>query len=205
MPATHLEILDQHQHQLLPLVSSFGHNFYLVGGTALALQYGHRRSLDFDLFTHQSFDNDHIRQQLRASFPIQKTYLDSQDQLTVQVNSIRFTFYRYPFTIPHPVNFVKPLTLPQPITIGAMKAFSLGRRAKWKDYVDLYFILKHHPLEELVNRAQTVFGTEFDEKLFREQLAYHQDINYSDAPIFMPGFDADRQSILNNLTQISTS
>src|SRR3990167_8162703 len=109
MPAIHPEILDQHQQDLLPLVSKFGNDFYLVGGTALALQYGHRRSLDFDLFTPKSFDNERIRQQLRAALPIEKTYLDSQGQLTVQANTIRLTFYQYPFTISHPINFAPPL------------------------------------------------------------------------------------------------
>ena len=205
MPAIHPEILDQHQQDLLLLVSKFGHDFYLVGGTALALQYGHRRSLDFDLFTPKLFDNDHIRQQVRAAYPIEKTYLDSQGQLTIQAHSIRLTFYQYPFTISHPTNFAPPLTMPEPITIAAMKAFALGRRAKWKDYVDLYFVFQHPSLLEVVTEAQYVFGREFNEKLFREQLAYHQDINYSDAPIFMPGFATDTPSILNFLIQISTS
>ena len=205
MPAIHPEILDQHQQDLLPLVSKFGNDFYLVGGTALALQYGHRRSLDFDLFTPKSFDNERIRQQLRAALPIEKTYLDSQGQLTVQANTIRLTFYQYPFTISHPINLAPPLTRPKPITIAAMKAFALGRRAKWKDYVDLYFVFQRHSLPEVVSEAQHIFGPEFNEKLFREQLAYHQDINYSDAPIFMPGFAADTPSILNFLIQTSTS
>jgi len=46
----HKEILDNNQLSLLDLVKSFRREFYLVGGTAIALHIGHRRSIDFDLF-----------------------------------------------------------------------------------------------------------------------------------------------------------
>lgn len=63
-----------------------------------------------------------------------------------------------------------------------MKAFALGGRAKWKDYVDLYFILKdHYSIEDIAKVATINFGQMFSEKLFREQLAFHKDINYSEA------------------------
>ena len=46
----HKEIFNPNQIQLLPLVKQFKKEFYLVGGTAIALHIGHRRSIDFDLF-----------------------------------------------------------------------------------------------------------------------------------------------------------
>ena len=48
----HKEILTTSQRELLPFVKKFRKDFYLVGGTAIALQIGHRRSIDYDLFTH---------------------------------------------------------------------------------------------------------------------------------------------------------
>ena len=47
------EILSTQQRELLPFISHFKRNFYLVGGTAIALHLGHRRSIDFDLFTEK--------------------------------------------------------------------------------------------------------------------------------------------------------
>ena len=62
-----------------------------------------------------------------------------------------------------------------------MKAFALGRRAKWKDYVDLFFILKdHYSIQEICREAEKNFGSHFSGKLFREQLAFHKDIDYSE-------------------------
>ena len=46
----HPDILSKEQKELLPLIRQFKREFYLVGGTAIALQVGHRRSIDFDLF-----------------------------------------------------------------------------------------------------------------------------------------------------------
>jgi len=62
-----------------------------------------------------------------------------------------------------------------------MKAFAMGRRAKWKDYVDLYFILRdYYSVNEISQEARKIFGQLFSEKLFCEQLAFHKDIDYSE-------------------------
>jgi hypothetical protein len=67
-----------------------------------------------------------------------------------------------------------------------MKAFALGRRAKWKDYVDLYFILRdHYSIEEISKGTIKIFGELYSEKLFREQLAFHKDISYSEPVEFL--------------------
>jgi hypothetical protein len=91
------------------------------------------------------------------------------------------TFFNYPYPIEHPVKVKNVISIPDLITLAGMKAFALGRRAKWKDYVDLYFILKDHfTIEEISHKAKTIFGTIYNEKLFREQLAFHKDIDFSE-------------------------
>jgi hypothetical protein len=62
-----------------------------------------------------------------------------------------------------------------------MKAYALGRRAKWKDYVDLFFILKQYSVSDISKRATEIFDFMFSEKLFRSQLSYFQDIDYTEA------------------------
>ncbi|MEK7627106.1 MAG: hypothetical protein AAB397_00805, partial [Patescibacteria group bacterium] len=90
------------------------------------------------------------------------------------------------------------------LTLASMKAFALGRRAKWKDYVDLYFIIKDHFLiNEIVKKANKIFGHEFNEKIFRTQLAYFEDINYSEEIIFKKGFETDDKVIKNSLIDFS--
>jgi hypothetical protein len=62
--------------------------------------------------------------------------------------------------------------------IGATKAYSIGRRGTYKDYVDLYFIIKDGAasLQSLVAMAETKFRNEFNARLFLEQLLFMEDI-----------------------------
>ncbi len=87
--------------------------------------------------------------------------------------------------------------MPAILDISAMKAFALGRRAKWKDYVDLYFVLKNfHSLQEISMKATSLYGESlFSERQFRQQLAFHKDINYTEEVEYMPGYFVDEQEI----------
>jgi len=85
-----------------------------------------------------------------------------------------------------------------------MKAFALGRRAKWKDYVDLFFVLRdHHSIKEISIAAQNIFGQFFSEKLFRQQLAFHEDIDYTE-PIEYLGDPIPDSEIKNFLIEKAT-
>jgi hypothetical protein len=65
--------------------------------------------------------------------------------------------------------------------LAAMKAYALGRRSKWKDYVDLYFILKdHYSVKQIAQQAELIFGQLFSEKLFRMRLCFFKDIDYTE-------------------------
>lgn len=81
----------------------------------------------------------------------------------------------------NPVRIDSIITIPSLLSLAAMKAYALGRRAKWKDYVDLYFIIRdYYTIEEISLEAKIIFGQLFSEKLFREQLSFHKDIDYSE-------------------------
>ena len=88
------------------------------------------------------------------------------------------------------------ISMPTLRSLAAMKAFALGRRAKWKDYVDLYFLLKNYfSIKEISTEAVQIFGELFSEKLFRSQLAFHKDIDYSEPVEYLPGFEVADQEI----------
>ena len=200
----HAEILTEEQMKLLPLVESFSKNFGLVGGTAIALQIGHRRSIDFDLFANKPFDSMAIKRKISKNHRIQKTYKDEPDQYTLIISGVQFTFFNYPFKINFSKKFGENIKLPDLFTLAAMKVFALGQRAKWKDYVDLYFIIKkYHGLPEISKKAKQIFGSSFNERIIREQLAYFDDINYSEEVIFMPGFEVDEKTIKKELIDFS--
>lgn len=201
----HKEILTVKQEELLPLLSTFSKDFGLVGGTAIALQIGHRQSIDFDLFSFKPFGNGKVRNILASQGKIEHVIRDERDQYELIFNAVRLTFLYYPFKVAFSKD-IDHIKMPDLLTLASMKAYALGRRAKWKDYVDLYFILKdHHTLTEIVKKSEQIYGNEFSEKNFRIQLAYHKDIDFSEKVIFMPGFEVKDETIKEKLIEFSIS
>jgi len=177
----HKEILSENQVRLLPLVRQFIREYYLVGGTATGLHIGHRRSIDFDLFKFTTIKPKDIITKISAfNYPYTVTR-HVNEQLNVTVHQVKLTFFEYPFKINAKCKFGDYLRLPELIDIAAMKAYALGRRSKWKDYVDLFFILKNfYSVDQISKRAAEIYDQLFSEKLFRAQLSFFQDIDHSE-------------------------
>ncbi|MHA1856714.1 MAG: nucleotidyl transferase AbiEii/AbiGii toxin family protein [Promethearchaeota archaeon] len=176
----HKEILNKNQLELLPLVRLFKREFYLVGGTAIALHIGHRRSIDFDLFKQGRLVHHRILKKLDVYKPYTVTRR-VEEQLNLILKRVKFTFFEYPFPVEVDCKFEDIIKLPDLLNLAAMKAFALGRRSKWKDYADLYFILRdHYSLNRIIEKASTIYGELFSEKLFRAQLSYFEDVDYSE-------------------------
>ena len=176
-------ILSPEQEKILDfLIFAKKKGFYLVGGTAIALHIGHRKSIDFDLFRYEEFDPKEIDNILRRGGVFwQARYLSNSENCTGVIAGIKCTFFAYPFHIPATESFEDYILLPDLLTLAAMKAYAMGRRAKWKDYVDLYFIIRDHfSINEIVAKTRDIFQGGFNESIFREQLHYFDDINYSE-------------------------
>jgi len=93
------------------------------------------------------------------------------------------------------------LRLPKLLDLAAMKAYALGRRSKWKDYVDLYFLLKdHYTVSQISDRSTDIFGQLFSEKLFRAQISYFDDIDFSE-PVEFLGEPITENTIKEYLTE----
>ncbi|MEK7163854.1 MAG: nucleotidyl transferase AbiEii/AbiGii toxin family protein [Patescibacteria group bacterium] len=200
----HTNILTKNQFDLIPIVTGFGKKgYYLVGGTALALQLGHRRSLDYDLFTKNSFDNKRIVISLRHKFATPKLHINSRDELILVVHETKMTWYNFPYDITCNISWPGVIQMPDVLTIAAMKAFALGQRAKWKDYVDLYFVMKKYSLKDIVEKARELFGSEVNDRIFREQLSYFDDINYNEQPDYLPGFEVPNEEIKRVLADVA--
>ncbi|GAB1453987.1 hypothetical protein MASR2M47_40430 [Draconibacterium sp.] len=169
----HKEILSIEQLNLLTLVKQFYREFYLVDGTAVALQIGHRRSIDFDLFKNKPIRPKALIQKISESGFSYSVTRRVTEQLNVTIGDVKFTFYEYPFSIPSPIVFENTLKMPELLDLAAMKAYALGRRSKWKDYVDLFFLIHDYfSVEQISNRATQIFDQLFSPKLFRAQLSY---------------------------------
>lgn len=199
----HREVLTKEQIKLLPFVAEFSKDFGLVGGTAIALHLGHRRSVDFDLFSQKKFGNQSLLNKILRHFKTDEIIVNKLGELTLMIRGVKLTFYQFPFLLDYTETF-DGIRLPNLLTLAAMKAFALGQRAKWKDYVDLYFIIKYHfSIKEISHKGKQFFENNFNEKLFRSQLAYFEGINYEEQVEFMPGFEVSDEIIRKALTEFS--
>jgi len=202
----HKEILSKKQRELLPLVKDFSSDFGLVGGTGIAILMGHRESIDFDLFTGKPLDSQKIRNKIKEKAEIEQVIVDSKEEFTVVVEGIKITFLCYPYKIEFEEEFEDIIKIPNILTLGAMKAYALGRRAKWKDYVDLYFITKeYNGISEIIEKSKEMFKKEFNEKIFRAQLTYFKDIDFSEKVTYARGREVEEETIKEWLQKVSVS
>ena len=174
----HEEAFTKQAALLFPRFSSFK-KFYLVGGTALALQIGHRLSVDFDFFSYEELPANLLRQIKRVfpNSPISVSYR-APGQLNVLINNIKTTFFHYEYPIINPFVQYRTVPLASIREIAAMKAFAVGKRLAYKDYVDWYFLLKgkYVELQKVILFCQKKFGNDFNDRLFLGQLVSFEDI-----------------------------
>jgi hypothetical protein len=175
----HTEALTEEGLKLFPALTAFD-DFYLAGGTALALQIGHRLSVDFDLFQHDPIDRTLLSKVKRIFADSQvEPVINNPDEFTAFVGQVKMTFLSYPFPLVEPLISVDGLRMLSVKEIGATKAYTIGRRGTYKDYVDLYFIIAEHhaSLEEIIAMSERKFRHEFNSRLFTEQLLFMDDVH----------------------------
>src|SRR3989338_5223696 len=167
-----LKALKSEQQKIFERLKHF-QEFYLAGGTALALQIGHRISVDFDFFSEKEISPGLLDKLIKIfkDFKVEAV-INHSEQLSVNVNKIKIDFvkYNFPPLMDLPEFWgIKFLSIPE---IAAAKAYTIGRRITFKDYIDLYFILrgKFVFLQNLIAICKKKYKDEFNERLFLEQL-----------------------------------
>lgn len=135
-------------------LTDVGRRFYLAGGSALALQLGHRRSLDLDFFSPTD-DITSLRLGLETALaPFQPSLADSAwGNLVYLANDVRLGYYGYGHPLVAPLLEHDQLRLASVEDIALMKLDALLSRAARKDFYDLYFICLQTPLRQLLDLA----------------------------------------------------
>ena len=191
----HQEALDKKRREIFSCLNNFP-GFYLAGGTALALQIGHRLSLDFDFFSQKEISKN-LLTKIKKVFTDKNVVVsvNNSDELTVFVNDIKITFLKYPFPVLKKLASYQGVYLLDIKEITATKAYTIGRRGSYKDYIDLYFVFKksHACLRDIIDLANKKYKDEFNSRLFLEQLIYLQDIE--DEEIIFLKEKADKQDL----------
>ncbi len=172
-------ILDQKRLNALSILKVFKEDFYIAGGTSLALQIGHRDSIDFDFFSPKDFDTKKLFNNLNEVFlqlGVLKVH-EEKNTLTVLVGgSIKLSFFTYKYKLLNELIDEDNLKLASVEDIGCMKFSAITGRATNKDYIDIFYILQKIRLEDLLKRASEKFP-DLDKNLILKSLVYFDDID----------------------------
>lgn len=142
--------LSHHAQNTLALLGKSGilKTSYMAGGSALALQFGHRVSLDFDFFSEGEFVSSQINSSLNA---IGKYSVSNETPKTMVgvFNDVKFSLFHYPYPlITQPKRFLG-IKLASIEDIVAMKLVAITDRATKKDYIDLFVLAKKYSIERM--------------------------------------------------------
>lgn len=177
----------------------------LVGGTALALQYGHRMSIDLDFFGNIEDDNIAIREILNNIGTI-SVFKETTNIKIYSINGIKVDFVNYSrYAWIDSAIEEDGLRLASPKDIAAMKINAIEGRGTKKDFIDIYFLLQHYTLEEIL----AFYTNKYPENsLFRAlmSLSYFEDAEEQLMPKMFSNIEwrEMKQFILNRTAMIST-
>lgn len=115
---------------------------YLAGGTALALHFGHRQSIDFDFFSEKTFDSAQMNYALQASGTFDVDTVE-KNTLLGTFQSVKFSYFYYPYPMLQPTVFYDGVALAHIQDIAAMKLVAITDRSTKKDFIDLYALIHH--------------------------------------------------------------
>ena len=156
----HDHILDEKQKSVLEILDELEiiQDFYLAGGTALALQYGHRKSADFDFFKEGDFNIDDLINLLSQKCEI-TVRVKKDSTLLFLIENISCSFFKYPYPLLFQLlDFKKNVKLVSIPDIAAMKVSAISTRGTKRDFIDLYFICqKDYSVEEVIHFYQKKF------------------------------------------------
>lgn len=190
----HTESINNETKRVLEKIAreDFIQNFYLAGGTALAVQLGHRESIDLDWFSDFDFKNIDIKHKLSQ---IGGFSLTSEEEGTVNgvLDSVKVSFFYYDYKQIFPlVNFVG-IKIADERDIAAMKIDAISSRGSKKDFIDLYFLLKKYSLEELVSFFEKKYsGIKYNRLHILKSLAYFEDAEDEPMPVMLVDFDWEK-------------
>ena len=189
--------------------SAIGARFYLGGGTALALQIGHRRSVDLDFFSPTE-DIPAIRSMLEnALAPFYATLADSAwGNFVYLANGVRVGFYGYGYPLVASLVETANIRLASIEDIALMKLDALLSRAARKDFYDLYFICREVPLRQLLDMAPQKYPSvrDFEAQVVKRLVFFENADQDMDPPLLLPAtWQAVKEYFIEQAKEIGTS
>lgn len=147
-------------------------DFYLVGGTALSLQIGHRISVDIDLFTNEPFDSIFLSAELKQKY----NFKENQNRgyfIQGQIDGVKVDILKYPYKPLRPIIEIENVRMVIPADIASMKMAAITNRGRKRDFIDLFFLLKQFSLKQIIDWYQQKYDAEIF--MLLQSLVYFDD------------------------------
>lgn len=189
MSDLHLSVLPASQRQLWDELSAVPDEFVLYGGTAIALQLGHRQSVDFDFFARTEFDPTDLVEKV--------SFLSGCEPLQIERNTLTARVERQGpvlvsfFGVPRLPKLHPPRLLLRPrlrlghlLELGGMKTMVVQKRAEAKDYLDIHALitLGGFSLAQLLGAGRALYTPSFAPEIALKSLCYFDDGNLGTLP-----------------------
>lgn len=191
----HIETLAPETSRVLDTIKKerFIGDFYLAGGTALALHLGHRESIDLDFFSVSDFSLEKLKQAISS---IGRYTLTDEGDGTLDgiLDGVKLTFLRYDYPLLYPLVDSDGVKLADERDIAAMKIDAISSRGSRKDFIDLYFLLKKYPLSEILSFFERKYShIDYNRMHLLKSLSYFVDAENDASPKML--IPADWQTV----------
>lgn len=177
-------------------------DFSLGGGTALALKFGHRISVDLDLFTKQPFDTEEVISAIRHKFEDVSVLNMNRNSLSLSIQGVKVDVLSHQYALLEPPEIIESVRFLSTQDIAAMKLSAVAQRGSKKDFFDLIELLSHYSLPQLL----TFYGQKYNEDNYfyvLKSMTYFQDAEAEPSPIILN--DITWETIKVKITQLVAS
>lgn len=159
--------------------------FSLVGGTALSLKYGHRLSIDLDLFSTENFEHEPIIESLQKVFGNGFVYRGNYTKWGIfcQIENVKVDIVYYPHSIIHSIEKYSEIRLYHDNDLIAMKIQAILGRGGKKDFWDIAELLAHYSLEEMITCHKAKYPNQMLGISIPQALTYFVDADESEEPV----------------------
>jgi hypothetical protein len=163
--------------------------FYLVGDTALSLLYGHRISVDLDLFSNSKFENNIIVEALTKKFKSDFLIEQKPPQFGIFcfINDVKIDLVRHPFEMLNPPSVIQNIRMFSKEDIIAMKVQAILGRGKKKDFWDISELLNHFSIENFIEFHTNKYSSQNLLISVPQALTYFSDADESENPVSLKG------------------
>lgn len=163
--------------------------FYLVGGTALSLKYGHRTSIDLDLFGQVGFDKQEMVDALQREFGNDLVYEQQPAQWAVFcfIQNIKIDIVKYGHPLISPGEIIDNIRMYSIPDIAAMKVNAILGRGKKKNFWDIYELLHEYSMDNLIDFYNKKFPTQQLLISIPSAMTYFQDAEETEEPVSLKG------------------